>query len=474
MSGCLDGRIPTVQQPLPVSDVTAGAKPRDDGSDHPAPEGAAEGRSPPGSSSAPFAGAPENANPQLSSPSTLNKSVLSIAAVRHVEDDHMIGTLTPSLHRSDCCRTLPALFLDITYSGSVRVDSAGQPEPMSEALRRLATRLMAHPNGDFTPSQPPALLGKLTDHLLVVASDAVRAAAAEKVPQPSGRATLRLLAWVVADTRGAVQPLEKALAETVGKRLEKQAQRVRDTYAAASEHAMESRTAVRAAAVADASPGVDLAGQLAAIDGEERRVFEHHRREVYVGFVELEELLPPRPVSDGGAAASRDPVAAAPAAGITAMPAIAGVEAPVPDVAAQYDLACKLHEELVTTREQLRKTEDELWEARDGAQNARWEAEDRDQPVVSMLQRALGSAAAQLRAARKRLLDPDVDNYYLEGLFQDRSFIDRNDWLSHRVQLREDRDSEECEHPTEVYEDLAQESMAELQQRARDRDRSRV
>ena len=231
---------------------------------------------------------------------------------------------------------------------------------------------------------------------------------------------------------------------------------------------------MRAAAVADASLGVDLAGQLAAIDGEERRVFEHHRREVYVGFVELEELLPPRPVSDGGAAASRDPVAAAPAAGITAMPAIAGVEAPVPDVAAQYDLACKLHEELVTTREQLRKTEDELWEARDGAQNARWEAEDRDQPVVSMLQRALGSAAAQLRAARKRLLDPDVDNYYLEGLFQDRSFIDRNDWLSRRVQLREDRDGEECEHPTEVYEDLAQESMAELQQRARDRVRSRV
>ena len=356
------------------------------------------------------------------------------------------------------------------------VDYAAQPRSVSEALQRLATRLLAYPNGDFAPSQPPALLDKLTDHLLVVASDAVHAAAAAKVPLAlSGRATLRLLAWVVADARGATQPLQKALAETVGKRLDKQAQRVRDAYAAASAHALESRTAARAAAAADASlSSDDLRDQLAAIDAEERRALEHPLREVYVGFAELEELLPQRLASDAGVAASIDPVAAAPAVATTATPAVAGVEAPVTDVAARYDLACKLHEELVAARAQLEQTEKELWEARDDAQTARWEAEDRDQPVVSMLQRALGSATAQLRAARKRLLDPDVDNYYLEGLFQDRSFIDRNDWLSRRVQLREDRDGEECEHPTEVYEDLAQESMAELQQRARDRVRSRV
>ena len=39
------------------------------------------------------------------------------------------------------------------------------------------------------------------------------------------------MAWVVADARGATEPLEKALADTVGKRLDKQAQKVREALA---------------------------------------------------------------------------------------------------------------------------------------------------------------------------------------------------------------------------------------------------
>ena len=52
--------------------------------------------------------------------------------------------------------------------------------------------------------------------------------------------------------------------------------------------------------------------------------------------------------------------------------------------------------------------------------------------MVHMLQDALGGAARQLRAARKRLLDPDEDNDYLDDLFDDRSYIDRDDWLARR------------------------------------------
>ena len=68
---------------------------------------------------------------------------------------------------------------------------------------------------------PPRLLEKLTDELLVVASDVVAGVAAEEQPL-SGNAALRLLAWTVADARGAAIAMDKPLALTVGKRLDRQ------------------------------------------------------------------------------------------------------------------------------------------------------------------------------------------------------------------------------------------------------------
>mmetsp|Transcript_61429 Transcript_61429/g.121534 ORF Transcript_61429/g.121534 Transcript_61429/m.121534 type:complete len:123 (+) Transcript_61429:1102-1470(+) len=58
-----------------------------------------------------------------------------------------------------------------------------------------------------------------------------------------------LLAWVVADARGAARPMDKALADSVGKRLEKQAQKVREKLADASVHASQAREDAKAAAV---------------------------------------------------------------------------------------------------------------------------------------------------------------------------------------------------------------------------------
>ena len=86
-------------------------------------------------------------------------------------------------------------------------------------LLERARRILASEEGNFTPSPPPALLDSITDELLVVASDTVAAVATQAPTKPSGKAKLRLLAWLVADARGADTPLEKALAETVGKRL---------------------------------------------------------------------------------------------------------------------------------------------------------------------------------------------------------------------------------------------------------------
>ena len=94
---------------------------------------------------------------------------------------------------------------------------------LQQALESMARRILPFVGGDFEPSPPPMLLKKLTDHDLMVARAAVWRVAADQEPPPSGLARYRLLAWTVADARGALQPLPKPTAEKVGKRLEAQA-----------------------------------------------------------------------------------------------------------------------------------------------------------------------------------------------------------------------------------------------------------
>ena len=110
-----------------------------------------------------------------------------------------------------CCMPLPCADCSIT---DIAVDN-GLPSGLVKSLTKRAERIRPFADGNFAPSPQP-LLDQLTDQLLVVASDAVTAVAAAASPRLSGKATLRLLAWVVADARGAGRPMEKALAETVG------------------------------------------------------------------------------------------------------------------------------------------------------------------------------------------------------------------------------------------------------------------
>ena len=93
---------------------------------------------------------------------------------------------------------------------------------VTAALRQCATRLLPFAEGNFAASGPPSLLDVLTDASLVVASGIMHKEAA----QLSGKAKLRLLAWLLADARGATTPIDKKLAETVGKRLDAQVKRV--------------------------------------------------------------------------------------------------------------------------------------------------------------------------------------------------------------------------------------------------------
>ena len=101
---------------------------------------------------------------------------------------------------SRSCRLLPPLAANSVTCGAPRYAS-GPPKVVSEkqrALEALARRILPFPNGNFSPSPPPALLDAITDELLVVTADVVAAVAAEVAPRPSGKALLRLLAWVVA------------------------------------------------------------------------------------------------------------------------------------------------------------------------------------------------------------------------------------------------------------------------------------
>ena len=196
---------------------------------------------------------------------------------------------------SGSCRLLPLLAAYSVTCGAPRYAS-GPPKVVSEkqrALEALARRILPFPDGNFSPSPPPALLDAITDELLVVTADVVAAVAAEVAPRPSGKALLRLLAWVVADARGATVALEKVLAETVGKRLDRQAQKVRAELARATRDAEASRNVLLASTGSEElADRAAVAAQLVAIDAAERQAYEHAHNEVYVGFHELEGLLP--------------------------------------------------------------------------------------------------------------------------------------------------------------------------------------
>jgi len=103
---------------------------------------------------------------------------------------------------------------------------------VAEALKKLAQRIRTFAEGIFPPSPPPALLDRITDELLVLSSDVV-AGVARDGQAISANAALRLLAWTVADARGATVALDGPLALTVGKRLNRQAQSVQASLARA-------------------------------------------------------------------------------------------------------------------------------------------------------------------------------------------------------------------------------------------------
>jgi len=142
-------------------------------------------------------------------------------------------------------------------------------------------------NGRFLPSPPPAALDELTDKLIMVAAEVINNVSNGL----TGNARLRLIGWVVADARGAQIVMEPALALLVGKRLDRQAQQVREACWRAASDAEAQRKAARDAAAANLSLLNGLPAQLLSINLKERQALAAPSREVYVGFHELGGLL---------------------------------------------------------------------------------------------------------------------------------------------------------------------------------------
>ena len=152
-----------------------------------------------------------------------------------------------------------------------------------ELVQASTQRILAHPDGDFEASDGQPVVRAYTDELNIVAVDVVTGVCAEA--QSSGKARHRLLAWVVGDLIGKRLDGDKTVAETVGKRLERQAGRVRASIAAVADSAESKRAEARAAA-ALAQDETQLADALKIIDADERVRINKLNHEIYINLHE--------------------------------------------------------------------------------------------------------------------------------------------------------------------------------------------
>ena len=215
----------------------------------------------------------------------------------HIADNMSDGATR--LRSYPCAHLLlpPVLFTPPCACGAFFTDAPARPPPGLEQLQQLARRIKASKEGTHPPSGEPRLLYELTDKDLVVLSDAVAAVRAES-PALSANAALRLLAWTTADARGATVALDKPLALTVGKRLDRQAQSVREKIGAMRAGADAERAALRLEAVEKPELQSLLEPKLLLLDQLLDYDLHLADEEVYIGFTELESLLPEAEVDE--------------------------------------------------------------------------------------------------------------------------------------------------------------------------------
>ena len=160
----------------------------------------------------------------------------------------------------------------------------GAPEAL---LSRVAD--IASATGRSPPFRPALAKDvELSDGLMVLALEAVEAyAAAAPTPKPSGVEQKRIMALLVADAMGFQRVLAGDDVTRAGKRIHKQANKVRDELAAACSETAAARADACAAAATDSKLQEALATALAEIDDKELTDVSKLAYEPYIGFHEI-------------------------------------------------------------------------------------------------------------------------------------------------------------------------------------------
>ena len=160
----------------------------------------------------------------------------------------------------------------------------GAPEAL---LSRVAD--IASATGRSPPFRPALAKDvELSDGLMVLALEAVEAyAAAAPTPKPNGVEQKRIMALLVADAMGFQRVLAGDDVTRAGKRIHKQAKKVRDELAAACSETAAARADAYAAAATDSKLQEALATALAEIDDKELTDFSKLAYELYIGFHEI-------------------------------------------------------------------------------------------------------------------------------------------------------------------------------------------
>ena len=355
---------------------------------------------------------------------------------------------------------------------------AGEQDPLQMAkiaLRQQAERLLPYTDGKFSPSPPPAALENLTDELVVVAAEVVGIIGAGL----GVNARFRLLGWVVADARGAQVVMEPNLALTVGKRLDRQAQYVRDACTRAVAKAEAELLAAEQAAAADAALQPALPAKLLEIDRARRQALTQPSQEVYIGFRELdglfgeEEATPPPAVPPAATPPATEPPPAANGSGDA--------------------LALRLLEELRAAQQEAQTAREEAQAARLAEQAAqhqletRWkrafekaeeDAEDTVRrlhrqrraltEIIRMLQDALGEGYMQLEETLEvagRVSDECIELGAAAGADAGREYP--SGW-GHRLLINRLMQARVTMNDIMVYHGMAEESLEELYTRSQD------
>ena len=182
-----------------------------------------------------------------------------------------------------------------------RTDGPNLPSSATDDLQQRAERIKLTPDGDHAPSAQRLGPKAVTHELLMLCQDIVKSLS----PKLSGKAQKRLFAWLLADAMSVGRPMEKALADTVGTRFDRQADRVRSEMEAISGKAAQERAdAENAVALAGltADPKnerllAELAAKHSAIIAGEEDQLDKLRREVYVNVGELNLEAQAEPVT---------------------------------------------------------------------------------------------------------------------------------------------------------------------------------